>query len=821
MITRNWSIRSKIVALVTVPLAALLALWIFATTLTVGPALSLLSAQSLLDELGFPGQAMVSELQRERRLSLVYLAGDTDTTELGQQRVSTDRAIAEFRRRALNPGFRDGVDPTLDSRLGQLATSLDALPSGRGFIDRRDLDRTGALGLYTSTIDAAFRTFAALAALPDDQINSEVRALTSLGQAREVLGQADALLAGVFTAGRFADGEHGQLVQILGTKRYLYAAAVADLNSDDRAAYQRLVEGETFVRLQTLENRLVAEGRTGAVSPVDPGNWVSTYDSAQEQLRDFESTASTALERRTVPVAVDILVRLALAAVLGLIAVGFSLFIALRVGRQLIHRLGGLQSSALEIAEKRLPSVVARLRRGEEVDVEAEAPVLEYGNDEIGQVGRAFDQVHRRAVRSAVDEADLRRGLNDVFLNIARRSQTLLHRQLALLDKMERRTTNPDELEDLFRVDHMATRMRRHAEDLVILAGAVPGRGWRNPVAMIDVVRGAVSEVEDYVRVDVHAIQPMSVVGRAVADLTHLLAELIENATSFSPPHTRVHVTGQEVPNGYAIEVEDRGLGMAPEALAEANRRLAEPPDFDPANSARLGLFVVAQLSVRHGVRVQLRPSPYGGVTAVVLLPNELVVAVPGGRTLPGQPAGQPRVDVDTMEVKALDPARRPSPMLLPAGPPTAATPAEPERRIRTTARLTAVPTQPAPRREPPAPSPAPAPPAPVVLPLDDDGLPRRVRQTSLAPQLRASAIQDLAGLASEVRERCPEEVRARMSALQAGTARGRLESEALTNPPAGQPGPVTESQPVPPAPAAHDGTAVTDGAPADSERNS
>ncbi|MFB6393611.1 nitrate- and nitrite sensing domain-containing protein [Polymorphospora lycopeni] len=817
MITRNWSIRSKIVALVTVPLAALLALWIFATTLTVGPALSLLSAQSLLNDLGFPGQAMVSELQRERRLSLVYLAGDTDTTELGQQRVSTDRAIAEFRRRALNPDFRAGVDPTLNARLGQLATALDTLPSGRGFIDRRDLDRTGALGLYTSTIDAAFRTFSALAALPDDQINSEVRALTSLGQAREVLGQADALLAGVFTAGRFADGEHGQLVQILGTKRHLYGAAVADLNSEDRATYLRLVEGETFVRLQNLEDRLIAEGRTGAVSPVDPGNWAATYDSAQEQLRDFESTASTTLERRTVPVAVDILVRLALAAVLGLIAVAISLFIALRVGRQLIRRLGDLQESALEIADRRLPDVVTRLRRGEDVDVEAETPVLEYGNDEIGRVGRAFDQVHRRAVRSAVDEADLRRGLNEVFLNIARRSQTLLHRQLALLDKMERRTTNPDELEDLFRVDHMATRMRRHAEDLVILAGAVPGRGWRNPVPMIDVVRGAVSEVEEYVRVDVHAIQPVSVVGRAVADLTHLLAELIENATSFSPPHTRVQVAGQKVPNGYAIEVEDRGLGMVPDALAEANRRLAEPPDFDPANSARLGLFVVAKLSARHGIRVQLRPSPYGGVTAVALLPTELVVVAPDARALPGRAGGQPAVDVDTMEVKALDPARRPSPMLLPAGPPAAA-PAEPERRIRTTTRLTAVPTQPSPRREMPAPTPR-GPVAPAT-PVGDDGLPRRVRQTSLAPQLRASATDDLAGLASEVRDRCPEEVRARMSALQAGTARGRRESEGLTNPPAGQPGPVTESQPVPPAPAAPDGAAVPDGAPADSERN-
>ncbi len=212
-------------------------------------------------------------------------------------------------------------------------------------------------------------------------------------------------------------------------------------------------------------------------------------------------------------------------------------------------------------------------------------------------------------MQSAVEEASVRRGINEVFLNIARRSQTLLHRQLALLDKMERRETEPEELEDLYRVDHLATRMRRHAEDLVILAGAAPGRGWRNPVPVIDVVRGAISEVEDYKRVDIRGMQSSAVLGRAVGDVIHLLAELLENAASFSPPHTRVQVAGQVLPNGYAIEIEDRGLGMSAEAVEEANRKLLEPPDFDPADSARLGLFVVAQLANRHGIRVSLRPS--------------------------------------------------------------------------------------------------------------------------------------------------------------------------------------------------------------------
>ena len=298
----------------------------------------------------------------------------------------------------------------------------------------------------------------------------------------------------------------------------------------------------------------------------------------QQGLRDFELGAADELVDRSVPVAVGILVRLALAGVVGLIAVVVAVYISLRVGRGFIRRLGGLRAAALELAGERLPAVVARLRRGEQVDVGREAPPLEFGDDELGQVGQAFGEVQRTAVASAVDEATLRRGLSEVFLNIARRSQTLLHRQLALLDRMERRTTDPDELADLFRVDHMATRMRRHAEDLVVLAGAAPGRGWRVPVPMVDVMRGAVSEVEDYPRVSIMAVEPAAVVGRAVGDVIHLLAELIENATSFSPPHTRVHIAGQVVPNGYAIEIEDRGLGM----LAGGDRR-GQPPARRPA----------------------------------------------------------------------------------------------------------------------------------------------------------------------------------------------------------------------------------------------
>ena len=309
------------------------------------------------------------------------------------------------------------------------------------------------------------------------------------------------------------------------------------------------------------------------------------------------------------------------------------------VARSIIRRLRGLERSARTLAEDQLPDVVARLRRGEAVDVAAEAPPLRTGDDEIGRVGQAFELVRQTAVRAAVEEARLRQGLNEVFRSLARRSQSLLHRQLTLLDQMERRATDPEALDDLFRLDHLTTRMRRHAEGLVILAGAPPGRAWSSPVRMVDVMRGAIAEVEDYARVSVATRSQAALAGSAVTDVIHLLAELIENATTLSPPYTSVRVSGDTVANGFAIEVEDRGLGMSPQRLAELNERLVSPPEFNPADSEQLGLYVVSQLAKRHGIRVTLKASPYGGTAAIVLIPRHLVVTEEAFRAgLPGEP---------------------------------------------------------------------------------------------------------------------------------------------------------------------------------------
>jgi signal transduction histidine kinase len=341
--------------------------------------------------------------------------------------------------------------------------------------------------------------------------------------------------------------------------------------------------------------------------------------------------------------------------------------------RRLARDVTGLQATAQHLADEEMPALIERLRRGDQEPMpEPALPRLHTKTAEIAQAEAAITSLQHTAAVAATGEARLRNGIRQVFVSLARRNQSLLQRQLRLIDALEQKASDPATLADLFPLDHLTTRMRRHAEGLIILSGAAPGRSWSEPVPVIDVIRGAVAEVEDYKRVTVLTRAEDAVAGLAAADMIHLLAELIENATLSSPSGTRVEVRAERVANGFAIEIDDRGLGIEAGQLRTINQQLAKPPDFDLANADQLGLFVVGKLAARHAVRVALRPSPYGGTTAVALMPNSIVVPAneTDTDTNPDLRPGTDRMsglDLDHADALALT-GRRPAQPSLPEG---------------------------------------------------------------------------------------------------------------------------------------------------------
>lgn len=276
------------------------------------------------------------------------------------------------------------------------------------------------------------------------------------------------------------------------------------------------------------------------------------------------------------------------------------------------------------------------------------------------------DGVRRNAAEATAAQEKLRDGMRQVLVSLGKRNSSLLHRQLRILDELEKQAASPQALADLFALDHLTTRMRRQAESLTIVAGSGPARPATEPVAVIDVIRAAAAEVEDYKRVTVITDAEEAIAAPAVTDMIHLLSELIENATLFSPSATRVEVKAEVVANGFAIEVEDRGLGVAADQLSRLNSQLAEPPDFDAADADRLGLFVVGRLAARHGIQVSLNPSAYRGTKAVVILPESLVTAAPAQED-------HPPLERRTRLTPVAAPARTPAP----AAPAPAPTPAD------------------------------------------------------------------------------------------------------------------------------------------------
>jgi signal transduction histidine kinase len=858
---RHRSIRLRVFLLVIIPILSLVGLYVFAAYTVVGNALELGRARIVKNTIAAPTTAFQLQLAAERGDALLYLAVPTPSTRsaLTLQQAKVDKALTRWQATVASEAIVKNASPLLKGAIESLQKGASGLPALRSAVAARKITRSAVLNTYS---DIAASGFQVLDGAVEQQTNVPLTvqaiAVINLDQAAQTVREESDLLVGDLTARSFSISDRREFAALAASRRVLAADNLPQLNPLLLGEYNADVSPRVANAWTAIENEVIAAKAskgtaakpgsfTPPVSPVALKTVLTAYAAGQTKALDKatnELTGGAEVQGHRIAL------QLILVGGLGLLAIIVSIVFSIVIGRGLIRPLAALREAALDLANDRLPGVVERLRAGEDVDVSSEVPPLESSSDEIGQVRDAFNAVQRTAIESAVDEAMLRRGISDVFRNLARRSQSLLHRQLALLDGMERRASGPEELEDLFRIDHLTTRMRRHAEGLIILSGESPGRGWRNPVPIVDVLRAAVAEVEDYTRIRVVSRSQAALAGPAVADVIHLIAELAENATIFSPPNTPVRILGDVVGRGFAIEIEDRGLGITTEKLNEINANLASPPQFDLSGSDRLGLFIAGQLAQRHDIQITLRPSAYGGTTAIVLIPGALIVNAEaeaiessdaaarerairltgrhaalsqGGddqfgpmrlpeptpeddmsRAAAELPAGEnggghngtgtpvPDFPADWLPANGSVPRiveSSPSPFDFPSSPAFTSEPAFPnssdftsEPAFPSSSDFTsepAFPSSPAftsePARQdwnappPAAPDPGPAPAEPAEL-----GLPRRIRQANLAPQLRKDGPPLPSGEPSPFDEPTPEAARRTMMALQQGWERGR-----------------------------------------------
>ena len=623
---RSRPIRVFLIGMLAVPLVSLLALWGFAASITVRSAISdheyNVSAAALISGV----RGLIIGLPQERVQSYLWLISDRTTSKasliaarhLVDQEIPAVRAALNAQQGRLSAQSRSALN-TVFTELGQLGTTRAAIDSGA-------MSPPAAFGAYNSIIDHLFVYF-------DTSVQDRGASLTGIsvgasdsGYAFEMTTREIALVGGALL-------DHGQMSEAARTlfagsaanRRLLMNEALALMTPSLDAGYISLENSPAYRHFQTMESQILAS--TGRTVPVNAGDFQSASLAVVGAMEKTQLDSANQLTSISAAQSDRLVTEAVLAGGLGLVAVVASVFLLVWFGRKVTRDLGGLNDSVRGMADERLPRVVEQLRRGDDVDVAAASPPPGTSTiQEVSRIAESFGTVQAAAVSAAVDQAQLRKAINQVFLNISMRNQSLLHRQLGMLDSMERRTSEPGALADLFRLDHLTTRMRRHAEGLIILSGSVPGRGWRDPVPVVDILRAAVAEVEDYVRVDVASESDDLVAGNAVSDVIHLIAELVENATVFSPPNTRIVVSAERVGTGLVAEVEDRGLGLSPDELDDINARLASPAEFDLAHSEQLGLFVVSRLAARHNIKVSLRESVYGGTTAVVLLPFGVVV---------------------------------------------------------------------------------------------------------------------------------------------------------------------------------------------------
>ncbi|MFC6093222.1 nitrate- and nitrite sensing domain-containing protein [Saccharothrix lopnurensis] len=629
---RNWRLPTKLAAVLLIPTVAALALGGLRVQSDLADATEFNRLANQI-QLEAAVADLVQQLQRERDLSTSHVASgkELDRVVLDRQlrRVNDEIDALNGRIMELSGDLQDDVV----TRFSRASDQLNRLNSLRNAVRDTQYPSDAVLRTYSESVESLLDLGEqAIAGINDPELVRLHLATNAIARIKEQESRKRGIMLDVFQRGTFSAGQQRQL---LAANAELDAARNDFRKSatpDQAKIYDDTVTGlivDTANDMQETALNLAGAGRN--LETLRPEKWDIASTLTVNLTRDVEVLLLEQLQGRTNELTGE--ARAAAFRDSGIVlgALLLALVMALFVARSILNPLRVLRRTALQVADRGLPEAVGAILRApnpEQAAKTAIAPVPITTREEVGQVARAFDAVHGEAVRLAAEQALLRDNVNSMFVNLSRRSQALVERQLNLIDRLEQDEQDPDQLASLFELDHLATRMRRNSENLLVLSGTDLSRRLTRPVPVAEVLGAAVSEVEQYARVQVGQAPELTVQGRAVNDLVHLIAELLDNATVFSDPVTKVTVRTARTRKGeLAIEIQDRGVGMGEQEINDANERLADPPDVDVSVSRRMGLYVVARLAKRHDIRVRLRPNEdiEGGTTALVLVPETLV----------------------------------------------------------------------------------------------------------------------------------------------------------------------------------------------------
>ncbi|HZS20810.1 MAG TPA: nitrate- and nitrite sensing domain-containing protein [Pseudonocardiaceae bacterium] len=653
---RNWPVVVKLAAVLIIPTIVALVAGVLRIVDQAGAAPAYLRISQIV-QLQQQLSDLVGSLERERDLATAFVATGRmgDRRSLDAQFRTVDTGLRAVGTAAAQVSGLDFARSPLGG-LGALAPLRASVTTGFGPVEV-------VVTEYSDAIDPLIELDAALTRQLDDvAVTNQAAAVHDLLSGREQVARQHAIVSAALYTNRLGPGQIEDLRTATVRLTTDQDAVRAALGPADRASVITGIGPDAELSRQRLLQLVLNRGLAGQPLEVAPQDWdqrsavvVGNFIAVEKGLRQrINQTAQGLLDRVRTTAGLN--------SVILFFALGLGVLVGIVVTRALLRPLAVLKRTALDVADRRLPEAMARIRDGEPAGGVID-PVPVGTREEIGQVARAFDEVHSQAVRLATEQAELRANVNDIFVSLSRRTQGLVERQLKLIDRLESGEQDPQQLDNLFQLDHLATRMRRNSENLLVLAGTdVTSRSGR-PVRLIDVLRAAVSEVEQYQRLVLQQPPAVLVLGRTANDLVHLLAELLDNATQFSPPESHVMVSSDLTTEGaVTIEVADRGVGMTDEELAEANQRLASHVMVDASVSRRMGLFVVGRLAGRHGIEVQLRRGEAGvGIWATVLMPPRLV-------RLAVEPVDAPEaVDPDMAAIDG--PAQRAAAAALEAGP--------------------------------------------------------------------------------------------------------------------------------------------------------